>query len=181
VVILKRVTFSDLDCTCICTHQFLSRPFSLWGVDWAFDCLEIYPYKNRVSSLFIGESQPLHSSPCNRNTRFPPVFSPFSNHACLCRPQHDSPRPFGLQHGTRRIRYNWGEEAWCTSTTTEINFGIPRHTQHCFLHHSVMFWIVWRPTVAGVLTHMRLEFYLILVRPTHLTFWAPKLTRSRYL
>lgn len=54
----------------------------------------------------------------------------------------------------------------------------PRHTQHCFLHHSAMFRMVWRPTVAGVFTHMRFgvlpDFGKICQLRAHL--WASKLT-----
>lgn len=51
----------------------------------------------------------------------------------------------------------------------------PRHTQHCFLHYSVMFRMVWRPTVAGVFDACVLEFYLILISVTLSFFLYPHL------
>ena len=47
-------------------------------------------------------------------------FNPLPNHVCLRRPQHDSPGLVGLQHGARRLRHNWCQEAWRSSTTSEI-------------------------------------------------------------
>lgn len=44
-----------------------------------------------------------------------------SNNDCLCRTQHDSPGFVCLQHGTRCLRYYRCQEAWRSSTTTQIN------------------------------------------------------------
>lgn len=71
-------------------------------------------------SLFNTSVSPLHTpSPSRRPSsayllpcQFLATFNP--NHGRLCRIHHDSPRSLCFQHGTRCLRYNGCEEAWCT-------------------------------------------------------------------
>lgn len=44
----------------------------------------------------------------------------FSDHERLRRPQYDRPRPVRFQHGEGRVRHNGRQEAWRSSTASEI-------------------------------------------------------------
>lgn len=177
MVIHKRTAISDPDCICIyrlerrffCLDLLFYLGFFLksgggLGLYNFSACFDLYKIPSSTSSLvstidliprpavfaFIAPSHPLNNT---------------SNYDLLRRPEYDSARSLCLQHGTRRLRYDWREEAWRTTATTEINpHGILVILNFAFYTTRSCFGLSGAQQWLEFLTHMRLEFYLILVR-----------------
>lgn len=74
-------------------------------------------FNTSVSPLILPFILPaVPSSIYLRPCQFPATFN--SNHGCLCRIHHDSPRSLCFQHGTRCLRHDGCEEAWCTTAAS---------------------------------------------------------------
>lgn len=174
---LKRIAFSDLDCICIHRPRRPSVlvetfffPFSgsdsggglgvrLSGDSPVEGRKYLYKYPSwtclpgeLLSILILDPARRIRNPPISRNKSV--LFSRclnLSDHDRLRRTQHDSPGLVGLQHGARRLRHNGCQEAWRSSTTSEI-IDFYRYTLELYTcsRSAVMLWICLAPTDAGV-------------------------------